>query len=121
MTVSLLNSACGMSDVTSATLARRSDSTTAHLGAHQIAPKLTTLQSRLLDAFRLIESPATANGAAKVAADRHGGLAESYRKRTRELVQSGSLEIVGTAVCAVTGKVARTYRVAGIGVSQWNQ
>lgn len=93
--------------------ARRSDPITSQVSAIETQQRLGKLQSRLMEAISEVNARAidpTANEAGSNAAGRHGGLAESYRKRATELVRSGLLVVTGERHCTVTGKLAQTYR-----------
>lgn len=91
-----------------APISRPSDPATSQLAATEIKGRLGTLQTRLLEAVASLAQP-TANEAAAAAAEAHGGMAESYRKRMKELVREGAVVIAGERHCRITGKIAQTY------------
>lgn len=105
-----MNQQCFAFD-TPAKLSRRSDPITSQKSAAETEKQLGTLQSAMLEMFRVSLWPATANEAAKEAASEFGGIPESYRKRARELVKQGLIEEAGERKCEVTGKSAMTFRV----------
>ena len=51
--------------------------------------------------------------AAKAAALHPGVIAESVRKRTAELVESGEIVVAGERRCSISGKNCRTFRAKG--------
>ena len=74
-------------------LFRTTDPETSAEAAEYIAPKLTELQERMLIAFSF---PRTAITAAEYCVERYGEHpAESYRKRTHELLRAGKIVVVG--------------------------
>ena len=91
-------------------ISRQSDPATSQLAASEIQGSLGTLQTRLLEAVASLSEP-TANEAAQAAVELHGGMAESYRKRMKELVRQGLVEVAGERQCWITGKTAQTYKV----------
>lgn len=95
---------------TAAENARSTDPATSHDAARSIAPKLGRLCRQFTDAVQSLGS-ATASEAAQECARRHGGLAESFRKRAHECVRAGTLEVCGERDCAVTRVRAQVYRV----------
>ncbi len=73
-------------------LFRETDPPTSREGADAIQPHLNLYQRRMLEAYRW---PQTSESAAQYCAERFGGKAESYRKRTHELLRAGEIIEVG--------------------------
>ncbi len=77
-------------------------------------PPLNRPQDALLEAIRDCNASGdapTAMEAAAVAEHRYGRMRETYRKRVKELVDSGYVEKVGRRRCQITRNPASTYRV----------
>jgi len=93
-------------------LARKTDPQTSKKAAHEFRSSLNDKQVLMLraitDANEIGVNP-TANEAASSAALQHGGMAETYRKRTKELLRLGLLDLRGERRCNITGSTAQTY------------
>lgn len=103
---------------TVAPIARHSDPITSQQSAAETEKKLGTLhQSFLCGLSRLSphapDGSCTANEVAAHCAELDGGMAESYRKRAKELVDAGLIEQAGERRCEITGKSAMTFRAKG--------
>ena len=96
-----------------ARIARTSDPITSHQSAAEIEAKLGTMQSLMLSVIRHWGHPVTANEAAKECEVEFSGRAESYRKRTLELLRQGLIEECGFRPCQITGKNAQTFKARG--------
>ena len=88
---------------------RRSDPPTSHQAAQHIAPKLTGLRLQMYEAFRI--RAMTSNEAADYCVRQIGGMHESYRKRTKELFDSGWIREDVARRCGYSGQAAMTFRV----------
>jgi hypothetical protein len=93
-----------------APISRPSDPATSQFAATELQGRLGTLQTRLLEAVASLSQP-TANEAAQAAVELHGGMAESYRKRMKELVRQGLVVVAGERQCWITRKMAQTYKL----------
>lgn len=95
------------SDVDDLPLFRSTDSATSRQAAQHAIGKRAALQAAILG---IVDSePRTASEIAAACAVRHGGIAESYRKRMHELVRAGQVDAREPRVCSVTGHMAATY------------
>ena len=94
---------------TPAKLSRKSDPITSQQSAAETEPQLTGLQSCCMVVLGRALSPRTANEIATECVRRYGKLAESYRKRLRELVEADQAVECGDRACEVTGKSAMTF------------
>ena len=92
-------------------LHRASDPETSVESAKETAVKLGNKQMRVLSVARIAVGPQTARELAREAQVRFGGEVETYRKRVRELEQSGLLEECQKRNCKVTGKSAATFKL----------
>lgn len=90
-------------------LARRTDPATSHTAASELAPKLNVLQQHMLAVLSASPVPLTAAEAARECVRVYGGMSESYRKRSGELVAKGLARVAGIKSCDVSGKVCRTF------------
>ena len=88
---------------------RRTDPPTSHRGAEHIRPELTGLRLRMYEAFCV--RPMTSNEAAAYCCAQLGGMHESYRKRTKELVRMRLIRPDLPRACGVTGQAAMVFRV----------
>lgn len=91
-----------------ATIARPTDPATSHQAAAEVAAKLGTLQQAFVNEC-WDTKPLTASEIAANCATCYGGLAESYRKRSKELVRRGLVLECPPRRCSITGKMATTY------------
>jgi hypothetical protein len=91
-------------------ISRRTDPVTSHEAGDEIKPKLGLLHQRCLDA--LGTDQLTAAELAQRCASAYGGMAESYRKRMKELVRAGEIVELAARTCTVSGKNATVYRRA---------
>lgn len=84
-----------------ATMVRRSDPPTSALAAEAVAPNLTELQEKVLEAYR-VHGPMTAKQVEQLPELKHLGFSTS-RKRCSELLRMGQIEPTGAVVdrCAV--------------------
>lgn len=89
-------------------LSRRTDKQTSHASADETRTKLGLLQQRCLE--QLGDDELTAAELAQRCASAYGGMAESYRKRMKELVRAGYVEELEPRTCAVSHKNATVYR-----------
>ena len=95
------------SEVDDLPLFRATDSATSRQAAQHAIGKRAALQAAILG---IVDSePRTASEIAAACAVRHGGIAESYRKRMHELVRAGQVGAREPRVCSVTGRMAATY------------
>ncbi len=101
-------------------LARDTDPETSHDSAAEMLPKLGKLESRLLFAFLRIcrdLRQSSAREAAEIAYRNHRNTpgekheADSYRKRTRSLLDKGMIKADGAKVCRISGKTVTAYRI----------
>jgi hypothetical protein len=90
--------------------AREVDPDTSHMAAAQVARKSRTLHDAMLMSLIVSNHPMTAQEMAAACVGRRGGLAESYRKRTGELVAEGLIVQCGVRICGITGSSAHIYR-----------
>lgn len=95
--------------ITSNAIHRSTDPKTSRQAAEQIADKITCLADKLLLVLQHSAEPLTANEAAARAVIDFGGIAESYRKRVRDL--GTRIRPAGERVCRVTGNKAETWEV----------
>jgi len=75
-------------------------------------PKLTKSQREVLSVLRRSVSALTANEAAEIArrsATENPKMAETYRKRFKELERKGLIRSVGSRSCGVTGHRVTMY------------
>ena len=86
--------------------ARSTDPATSHLAAAEIKAGIGDMQRAMLMEFRFA---ITANEAALACVQKHSGLAESYRKRAKELSRAGLVRELAPRRCGVTGKIATVY------------
>ena len=93
-------------------LARQDDPPTSHVAAKEIRPSIGKLQAAFLAALKDIGKPATAReiGERAKAMGLHRE-PESVRKRSAELEELRFIQVVEVRRCAVTGKVAETWRL----------
>lgn len=89
-------------------LSRRTDKQTSHAAADETRQKLGLLQQRCLD--QLGDDELTAAELAQRCASAYGGMAESYRKRMKELVRAGEIVELAPRTCSVSGKSATVYK-----------
>lgn len=80
---------------------RKSDSPTSKESAKTVEPKLAGLRVEFVRRLREIGEPSTANEVA--------GGNESLRKRAKECVELGLVNVLGTKCCRVTGQKAAIY------------
>lgn len=107
-----------MSDYESTTepdlpLFRGSDPSTSRASARAITPRLTSKRELMLLVIAEMSGSGkdpTANEAGERCRLLHGGIAETYRKRTKELVDTGQVVVSGERSCVVTGFAAKTLR-----------
>ncbi|AMV34387.1 hypothetical protein VN12_19840 [Pirellula sp. SH-Sr6A] len=89
--------------------ARRSDPETSHIAAEELSPRLRGLRLQFVEALTQL-GQATANEvAAFVTSDPH--LAQSIRKRAKEIERHGFIRVVGVRACKQTGSKASVYEV----------
>ena len=91
------------------TIARASDPATSRAGAEHIAPQLGQKAACMMKVLRFASM--TANEAARGCAVTYGGLAETYRKRVKELERAGLIRKQSIRCCDVTGQPATVYEV----------
>lgn len=95
-------------------IARQADPVTSKEAASDVMPSVGIMATSMLHAIadaNEIDVHPTAQEAAKRCEFEHGRMAESYRKRTTELVRAGLVRVTGERRCDVTGKNAQTYEV----------
>lgn len=90
-------------------IARRSDPSTSHAAASEIAPKLGKIQQQLLLAFH---SQAARNGLTPDEAEDVAGLHPGARRRISELHEAGLIEPTGEVRRGRSGKAQRVFVLA---------
>ena len=90
-------------------LARRTDPATSLEAGERTQRKLNETQQRALS-VTFLAYPRTAQEIGVAAAEKYGGLAETYRKRVGELLRLKRIQIVGVSQCTITGTKATTYQ-----------
>ncbi len=94
-------------------IVRKSDPPTSHEAAAGTEDKLSLLHIGFLAGLRALGVPSTSEEIAVKAAELHpGSKAQSYRKRTAELVRANRIKVVGERPCAHSGKNCRTFWLA---------
>jgi hypothetical protein len=93
-----------------AKLSRKSDPITSQKSAAETEKKLGPLKEAFLILLRFLKE-ATANEVATDCVLQCGGIAESYRKRAKDLIRDGLIEECGDRRCEVTGKSATVYKL----------
>jgi len=94
-----------------AKLSRKADPITSQKSAAETENKLGPLKHAFMWSLRKLLNPSTANEVAEVCVTFDGGIAESYRKRAKDLIRDGFIEEHGERACKVTGKTATVYKV----------
>lgn len=94
-------------------IARASDPQTSHDAAAETKLNLKKHKAYCVSVMQGKLGPRTAQEIAAEAANRFGGIPETYRKRPHELVCDGLFEECGFRKCTVTGKNAQTFRAKG--------
>lgn len=89
-------------------LSRRTDKPTSHSAGESTRNKLGLLKKRCL--WVINDRELTASEVAQEATQYYGGIAESYRKRMKEMVRDGLIEELPPRECSVTGKNATVYK-----------
>lgn len=89
--------------------ARDTDPDTSHQAAAECSKTLGKAQEAMMEVFASLLAY-TAQEAAARCVERHGGMAETYRKRVGELEAGKLIENCGSHMCRVTGKRATKYR-----------
>ena len=87
-------------------IARRSDPSTSHAAAADIAPKLGKIQAKLLWAF---QSQAACNGLTPDEAEDLASLHPGARRRISELHEAGLIEPTGEVRRGRSGKAQRVF------------
>jgi hypothetical protein len=90
-------------------IARRSDPSTSHAAAADMAPKLGKIQQQLLWAFK---SESARNGLTPDEAEELAGLHVGARRRVSELHNAGLIEPTGEVRPGRAGKAQRVFRIA---------
>ena len=85
--------------------ARRTDPTTSHMAADDMAPKLAGLQAALLDAFKAAGEYGLTSDEAEAAAHLHAGA----RRRVSELHAAGLIAPTGGTRLGRAGKAQRVF------------
>lgn len=89
--------------------ARRTDPETSHIAAGELQPRLSGLRLQFVNALKQL-GKATANEvAASVTCDPH--VAQSIRKRAKEIERAGLIRVVSVRQCKQTGSKASVYEV----------
>jgi hypothetical protein len=91
-------------------IARRTDPETSHIAAAEVYPRLKRGMAAMEAVMGRQESAMTAQELAVECVRLFGGLAETYRKRARELVECRKAVECSVRRCGVTGKLAATFR-----------
>jgi hypothetical protein len=91
-------------------IARRSDPDTSHIAAAEVSPRLKRAMAAVESVMHREKSARTAQELAVECVRLFGGLAETYRKRARELVECHRAVECSVRRCGVTGKLAATFR-----------
>ena len=90
---------------------RKSDPATNH-AAEPLTSNRRYLRGLFLDQVYQSPEPLTAGEIAARASSIHEGvIAESVRKRAKELVDAGEIVVVGERKCTVSGKLCRVFGV----------
>ena len=92
-------------------LFRTSDPPESRQSASYVMPKLGCIARKTLQEHERSSVALTHQEAAAKCSRKYGGIADTYRKRSRELAESGIIVSVGKRACNVTGQIVDEFEV----------
>lgn len=108
------SSRCSMSDYptteTDHPLFRHTDPATSRKGAEYLTMQRGSKAALMFERIKKLGS-ATANEAARECVGEHGGMGETYRKRTKDLERLGLIRVSGWGRCKISGRNAQVYEL----------